>query len=245
MVSRIVKAGLVALMMAASLAAQPAAALSFSIPVGRVVADIDLSTSGGLTYDGTSETLTISTDVDEIRLDDNSVVGLSPGQLVFSLSVSLVGVVTTTPIGFDTLHEADLSNGAYDFSIIDTQNTASVLDDELVLGADFTGDLHLLIQESFFGTTGDLGGGSQAGEFTITWLAAALAGQVPLAGDLSAILTNFAPSTGLADGGGGFVDYTAQPNVDVNFTVPVPEAGVGWLLLSTAVAIAGASRIRI
>lgn len=244
MVSRIVKAGLFALVMGASFAAQPAAALSFSIPAGRVVADIDLSTDGGLTYDGTTETLTISTDVDQIRLDDNSVIGLAPGQLVFSLSVSLVGAITTTPIGFDTIHEGDFSNGAYDFSIIDTQNTASVLDDELVLGADFTGDLHLLIQESFFGTTGDLGGGTQGGDFNITWLNGALAGLVPLAGDISGILTNFAPSTGLADGGGGFVDHTAQPNVDVNFTVPVPEAGLGWLLFSTAVAMAGVSRLR-
>jgi hypothetical protein len=242
-VSRIAKAGWFALVVVASLAAQPAAALSFSIPAGRVVVDIDLSTSGGLTYDGTSETLTIATDVDQIRLDDNSVIGLAPGQLVFSLSVSLVGVVTTTPVGFDTIHEADLSNGAFDFTVMDTQNTPSVLDDELVLGADFTGDVHLFIQESFFGTTGDLGGGSQGGDFDVTWLNAALVGHVPLAGDLSAILTNFAPSTGLADGGGGFVGYTAQPNVDVNFTVP--EAGTGWLLLSTAVAIVGVSRRRI
>jgi len=241
MVNRKTRGALAVLLLATvSLAAGPAAALSFSIPVGRTVEDIDLSTGGGLTYDGTAETLTITTDVDALRLDDGSTVSLSAGQLVFSLSVTLVGAVSTTTLISDTFHDADFSNGAFDFTIMDTQNTAAPGDDELVLGADFTGNLHLFIQETFFGTTGDLGGDAQGGKFAVTWLNAALAGQVPLSGDLSAFLTNYSPMTNLADGGGGFVDHTAQPNVDVN----LPEPGLGGLAVAVLLATAGVARRR-
>ena len=212
--------------------AQSASALSFSVPAGRIVVDLDLSTASGLTYDGTTETLSITTDVDALRLDDESTVSLLPGQLVFNVTVSLVGTVTSTPVGFDTIHQADLSNGAFDFTIVDTMNTASVLDDEMVLGGDFDGDVFLEITESlFFGTSGNFGGGSQGGVFDVTWLNAALTGKVPLEGDMSAILSVFSPTSFLADGGGGFVGFSAQPNIDFNFTEgTVPEPGVAWLL---------------
>lgn len=72
-------------------AAVEARALSFSLNPGDQIVDIDLSSSAqSLVYDGTTESLVVSADVDVIRLASGPDIILSPGQVTLSLSVSLV-----------------------------------------------------------------------------------------------------------------------------------------------------------
>jgi len=201
-------------------------ALSFSIPAGRTIVDVDLSSGAGFDYDGTSEELSLVTDVDALRLDDGSSISLPSGAVQFSVLVMLQGAPSVSTVGFDTFVNADFRNGlAFDFTLTDT------IASELVFGGDFDGDLQLSLVDRFtFGLNGDLGGGAQLGAFDVTGVNPALAGQVLPRGNLSALLTNIQPSSAAAllDGDQqGFQEFTAQPNIDFNL---VPEPGTGALL---------------
>lgn len=215
-----------------ALAAQPARALSFSVPAGRTITDIDLSSgSTGLDYDGDAspETLSMTADVNVIRLDDGSEISLSSGQLTFSLNLMLVtGSVEVTTVGFTTFVDADFVNGlTYDFVILD--NVAA----QQVLGGDFLGDAVLALTEGFAGLSGTFGGGSGGGTFSLTQVNPALSGKISTSGNLAAQLTTFNPGSlaSILDGGSpqGFNDFTAQPGIDFNFAA-VPEPGAAGLL---------------
>lgn len=230
----------------ALLAPGQAQSLSFSIPAGRTVVDIDLSTSvTGFSYDGGTETLSLTADVDAFRLDDSSTVSLDPGDVTMNVTLMLQAPISVVPAGFDTIATGYYANGlAFDLTLIDSNGTPSTGDDELVFGADYTGNVQLQITDStFFGITGDFGGGTQAGAFTVGSVNPALAGQIPLSGDLSALLVSLSPSSlaALDDGSGGFNSFTAQPNVDFNFSVPEPGMA---LLLGSALLAMGARRLR-
>lgn len=232
-------------MLGAALSAGSAHALSFSVPAGRTIVDVDFSGPVGLSYDGTTETLTMAADVDVFRLDDTTQV-TPTGTVSFNVTLMLTG--TTSVLG--STASASFMNGlASDFTLIDDNATASLLDDEVVFAGDFTGPALLEITASIFGTTGDFGGGTQAGAFTVSNVNPALAGQVLPTGDLSAFLTNFTDGSGgvvtslapLLDGGvagAGFQDFDAQPNIDFNL-VPEPASG----LLPTLAALWVARRL--
>jgi len=214
-------------------------AFSFSLPAGQTIVDIDLSSDLGLSYDGTSETLTVTAEADVFRMSGGPAfdVTLAPGQVMFSLALQLLpgSLVATDDGGFTRIIDGLFENGAAaDFSLWDTGGGPPVL----LYGADFTNDVPFNLASVFGPVTGSIGGdyelhGPSPGD-------AAFINKFGTGGTLSVDFSNLSETTicGFLDGpctppftGQSFTgmgDWGGQPNVDI---VPIPEP-------STAAAVA-------
>jgi len=261
-IARTATAGLLGFSLLA-LTAGPAAALSFSVPDGRIIEDMDIAGSTGdfeIDGDASPETLSITADVSSIRLDDGSTISFGANQVTFNLNLMLIpgSVVVSSTGGLfpQTLATADFSNGmAFDFTVFD--NVAG----ELVFGAELGGPtdpIQLSLTEGFTGLTGTFGAASQGGIFNLSSVSPELLGHIPSKGNLALQLGAFLQDGSsvnsvapLLDGESpqGFEDFTAQPTGDFNFegAVLIPEPGSALLLGTAALgawAIARAGRTR-
>lgn len=248
-----------ALAAAVVLAAAPAHALSFSVPDGRIIEDIDISgTTEGFVINGAddfgndiaAEWLFINADVNAVRLDDGSTIQLAAGQVTFSSAVKLDNGSVSVGTDFfgNTTITADFSNGlTADFSL--TDNVAG----ETVFAGELGGPIQLSLNE-FTGPNGSFGAASQGGSFSVTDVNPELSGKILSEGDLALQLgafrqngSNVGSLSALLDSESpqGFEDWDAQPTGDFNFSgAVVPEPGSSALLLSLAAAAWGARRIR-
>jgi len=246
-IARTAAAALLGVFLLAS-AAGPAGALSFSVPNGRVIEDMDISgTTGDFAIDGDAspESLSITAGVNSIRLDDGSTIPFGANQVTFNLNLMLIpgSLETQTDFFGDTSVTADFSNGlAFDFTVFD--NVAG----ELVFGAELGGPtdpIQLSLTEGFTGVTGTFGAASQGGNFTVSSVSPDLFGHIPSEGNLTLQLGVFLQEGSsvsavapLLDGGDpqGFEDFTAQPTGDFNFqgAVVIPEPGSALLLGTVA-----------
>jgi hypothetical protein len=145
------------------LQAGPAGALSFPLSPGDVIVDINLSASAQtMSYDGSTETLTVTAEVDNFLLADSTSITLSPGQVLFTTTVSLVpGSLFINSDFFDggTIIGTYSNSPAADFVLWDQGGPPTVL---------FTGDydgpgLSLLVESLF----GFIANGSLGGTYTV------------------------------------------------------------------------------
>lgn len=224
--------------------------LSFSIPSGRYVVDIDFATTGGTaTYDDKSETLVISADVGRLRLDDGSTIESGGGldlQIVFS--VELVGSISAA----GTIISGTYASATADFVIIDSPGPS----ESLIYAADFDGaggSLNILTQAF----TGFVLNGTLSGNYTRDYGTALdsneLADVFSPIGNLSVQLSNFSPSTSTAlrddpadpdvNDRDGLNSFTAQPTVDLT-PGPIPEPATGLLLAGGLIGLSLATRRR-
>ena len=230
-------------------AAEPTQALSFSIPAGRTIVDLDFSgTTGDFVINGGAnpETLSLTAGVNVIRLDDGTDIGLAAGQVTLALDLTLdAGSLETSSGVFDTTVTADFRSAACgNLTLFD--NDAG----ELALAADVAGPTQLTLTEGFTGVTGTFGGASQGGGFVVSTVNSELVDHVLPAGNLAGGLSVFRQNGStvltlapLLDGGDpqGFEDFDAQPGGDLNF---VPEPGAACLLGLCLVALAARPRSR-
>lgn len=243
------------------LAGGPVYALSFSVPDGRIIEDIDISgTTGDFVINGAdssgndipTEWLFVTADVNAVRLDDGSTIQLAAGQVTFSSSLKLENgsVSVSTDFLGDTTIAADFSNGVSmaDFTLTDT------VAGEIVFAGELGGSIQLSLSE-FTGPTGTFGAASQGGSFSITNVNPELFGKILSEGDLALQLgafrkngSNVSSLSALLDSESpqGFEDWDAQPTGDFNFSgTVVPEPGSALLLgLAAAAAAWGGRRAR-
>jgi len=246
-----------ALAAALVLAAGSAHALSFSVPDGRVIEDIDISgTTGDFLINGAddqgddlaTEWLFVTADVNAIRLDDGSTIQLAADQVTFSSALKLNdgSVSVSTDFFGNTSITANFSNGVTaDFSLID--NVAG----ETVFSGELGGPIELGLSE-FAGPTGVFGAASQGGSFSIIDANPELLGKILSEGnlglDLGAFRQNGSNASSLSalldsESPQGFEDWDAQPTGDFNFSgAVVPEPGSSALLLTLAAAAAWGGR---
>lgn len=238
-----------------ALAAAPTAAraLSFTLPAGSRIIDIDLSGgSQGLAYDGDNETLSLSgsgdaVDVDrfDLKLSDGSLdtIEFGTGQVRMQLNIALDPPVQ---VGTSTM-EAHLSNGSVsDFTVWDLGGSTT----ELVFAGSFVDDLVLEATQTVLGLQANLGSSTYRIDSEAPEVADALLDSGTLNSSINQFRRNGSNLTGICqivdapcppdDGtASGLQSFTAQPNLD--FT-PVPEPSTLALLAGGLAGLAGGRR---
>jgi len=223
-------------------ASGPANALSFTIPDGAQIIDIDTGSSATpSSYDGTTETLSIFSDIRVIRIDmDPWEISIAPGDVELSVQLTLQGTITdmvAVLLGY-------YSNGAADFTITDIAGG-----NEVIFAANFDSLVPLALNAPFAPFDPQVLDGVLGGDYTKIDLDnpfddAIYAGgnlgiqlQALLVGGVQATTLNildnpFGPP-------GGLQDFTFNPVSDLT---PIPEPSTGWLVALGMVALATRSR---
>lgn len=255
---RVIRRSALALIAAGALwAPGPARALSFSIGPGDVIVDVDFSSgSQTLTYDGTSESITLTAQADRLILASGSTIALDgPGQqVVFSMTVALVP--GTLFIDSDLFGSGGIS-GVYqdgvaaDFTLVDVLDAGGPT---LLAAADFSSGLDLSITGFFGVMTGGLGGTYAVaggdpiflGAFGNSGSLAVNFSQLERGGVLLQTICDVAdapcvPPIAFGTPWPGLQDFSAQPGVDLT---PAPEPALGALLGLGLALVAAGRRLR-
>lgn len=212
----------------------PAGALSFNTN-GASIVDMDFSASSVASYDGSSQTLTVSTDVDVIRLDNGGSISLAPGQVQLSVQVSRLADVDTD---FDSFVQGSFASVGADFVLIDQSDgvimTGNFIDPTAQghIGADLRMDA--------------IGGFVYSTILSGEYLAAGTlisSNLLDATGFLSVVMNNLDNPFvwDLLDYGGGLNNFGSDAQADIT---PNPEPGTALLLGAGLVALGARARRR-
>ncbi len=207
---------------------QSATALSFTVPAGQKIDDIDLQGVVVQIYDGAAEMLTISARVASMQLSGGSSLNLIAlgSEVYLEMGLSLVSVDFVT----STLVFASVQNGATDFSLID-RTTATP---EIVFAGDFDVDPTPIQINGFFSVSALL-----SGQYSTTIEHPDVAAAVRSGGEIvigmSALSSNgvspyFQASDVVDPGSLGLKNIYGQVTADFNF-LATPEPGSAALLV--------------
>jgi hypothetical protein len=234
--------GAAAILLLLAAGAGPTHALSFTIPDGARIIDIDTGSSAtASSYDGTTETFSIVSDVRVIRINmDPWEIMLAPGAVELNVQVALQGTITDSV----TVLRGSYSNAAADFTITDLAGG-----NEVIFAANFDDPAPLALNAPFalFGDY-DIIDGTLGGDYTRLDLDNPFDNALYLRGNLGIQLQTLlvggaqATTLNIQDGGGGLVDFDFNPVADLT---PIPEPATGWLVaLGIAVLAARGRRPR-
>jgi hypothetical protein len=220
----------------------PAKALSFTIPDGARIIDVDTGSSAtASSYDGTTETFSIFSDIRVIRLDTGPDILIPAGDVQLSVQVTLQGTITDAV----TALLGSYSNGAADFVITDIAGG-----NQVIFAADFDNPVPLALNAPLAPFDPLIIDGTLGGDYTKAvnldnpfdnaidpWGNLGVQLQSLLVGSAQAtklnILDNpFGPP-------GGLQDFTFNPVSDLT---PIPEVATGWLVACGIFALAARRR---
>jgi hypothetical protein len=216
----------------------PSHALSFTIPDGATIIDVDTGSSAtASSYDGTSETFTIFSDIRVIRLDTGPDILIPSGDVELSIQVTLMGTI----VDAGTALLGSYSNGAADFVITDIAGG-----NEVIFAANFDSPAPLALNAPFWPLDSQIIDGTLGGDYTKAVdldnpFDNAILPQGNLGVQLQSLLVGGTPATkvNIQDGAGGLNDFTFSPVSDMT---PIPEVATGWLVALGIIVMAARSR---
>lgn len=208
-------------------APQAATALSFTVPTGKKIDDIDLQSVVVQVYDGAAEMFAVSARVASMQLSDGSSINLiaQGSEVYLELALPLVSVDFVS----STLVFASVQNGATDFSIVD--HTGAI--PEVVFAGDFDFDPTPLQINGFFSVSALLSGQySTTVEHPDLTVAVRSGGEIVIG--VSALSSDgvnpyFQASDIVDPGSLGLKTFYGQATADFNF-LATPEPGSAALL---------------